>query len=306
MSKVGIIGAGLVGSTAAHILALRGSCDEIVLLDKDTEKAKAQAADVANAALLNRGARVWAGDYAAMAGAQIVVLTAGIRQRGGMSRSELLVENAPVLRRIVPRVLEVAPEAVVLVATQPVDLMTEIVRRAVGASREPRVLGLGTVLDSMQLRAAVAEHLGIDPSHVHGYAIGEEGESTVLVWSSVNVAGIPIVEFVRQRKLSWDHREQMAIAERVRRGDRRMLEGKGAISYGVGAALARVVEAVLSDSQSILTVSAHSPQYGVALSLPRLIGSGGIVTELHLPLSTEEQLHLDVLVSSHKGILESL
>ena len=306
MSKVAIIGAGLVGGTTAHTLALRGSCEEIVLLDSDPDKAQAQAADVAAAATLHRGVRVYSGSFAQIEGAKVVVLAAGLRQKSGLSRSELIASNASIFREVVPKILAAAPTAVILVATQPVDPLTELTYRLVDHQVVPRVLGVGTVLETMQLRAAVAAHLGISTEHVHGYVIGEEGDSALVVWSNLNVAGLPIAEFARQRGASWTVRDQSLITDRVQRSNRRVVEGKGAVTYSVGVAITRVVEAILRDAEIILTVSARNAEGDISLSLPRIVGAGGVSKTFDLPLSSEEQFKLEVLTNSLKNTLERI
>ena len=306
MSKVAIIGAGLVGGTTAHTLALRGSCEEIVLLDSDLDKAQAQAADVAAAATLHRGVRVYSGSYAQIRGAKVVVLAAGLRQKSGLSRSELIASNASIFREIIPKLLEATPSAVILVATQPVDPLTELTYRLVDHQTVSRVLGVGTVLETMQLRAAVAAHLSISTEHVHGYVIGEEGDSALVVWSNLNVAGLPIAEFARQRGASWTARDQALITDRVQRSNRRVVEGKGALTYSVGVAITRVVEAILRDAEIILTVSARNAEGDVSLSLPRIVGAGGVSKTFDLPLSQEEQFKLEILINSLRSSLERI
>ncbi len=304
MSKVAVIGAGLVGATTAHTLALRGSCEEVVLLDNDREKAQAQAVDVAAAATLHRGMRVYSGGYDHLVGAQVVVLAAGVRQKSGESRTELYSSNAPIFREVVPRVLEVAPEAVFLVATQPVDPLTQLTTQLAGEGRAPHVLGVGTVLETMQLRAAVAAHLEVSPEHVHGYVIGEQGDSALVVWSNLNVAGLPVEIFASQRGKAWTLHDQAIITDRVQRSNRRVVEGKGAIAYSVGVAIARVIEAILRDAQVVLTVSASEPTKGISYSLPRLVGARGITATIDPMLSEEESFKLEVLLSGMKGAFE--
>ena len=306
MSKVGVVGSGLVGSTTAHTLALRGACDEIVLVDSDTEKAQAQAADVAAAATLHRGMRVYSGDFAQLRGAEVVVLAAGLRQRGGLSRSELFLSNASIFQEVIPQVVEAAPNAVMVVATQPVDPLTELATRLVGEGRAARVLGVGTVLETMQLRAAVANHLGVSTEHVHGYVVGEEGDSALVVWSNLNVAGLPIGYFAQQRGKSWTYHDQALITDRTQRSNRRVVEGKGAIAYSAGVAIARVVEAVLRDSQVVLTVSARDPQQGISYSLPRLVGRSGVIATIDPHLSEEEKFRLEVLLNSLRNTFEKV
>lgn len=304
MSKVAVIGSGLVGATTAHTLALRGSCDEVVLLDSDREKAQAQAVDVAAAATLHRGMRVYSGSYAQLEGSQVVVVTAGMRQKSGESRGELFASNALVFQEVIPQVLEVAPEAILLVATQPVDPLTELTTRLVGPHRARRVLGVGTVLETMQLRAAVAAHLEVSPEHVHGYVIGEQGDSALVVWSNLNVAGLPVDAFAAQRGKTWTAHDQALITDRVQRSNRRVVEGKGAISYSIGVAIVRVIEAILRNALLVLTVSAHDPHKGISYSLPRLVGSGGVAATIDPMLSRQESFKLEVLLNSLKSTFE--
>lgn len=306
MSKVAVIGSGLVGATTAHTLALRGSCEEIVLLDSDQEKAQAQAADVAAAATLHRGVRVYSGTFPQLEGAQVVVLAAGLRQHGGLGRSELFISNARIFRELVPQILEVAPQAVILVATQPVDPLTEFATRLANHQRTANVLGVGTVLETMQLRAAVAAHLEVSTEHVHGYVIGEEGDSALVVWSNLNVAGLPVSDFAEQRGKTWMPRDQAIITDRVQRSNRRVVEGKGAITYSVGVAIARVVEAILRNSQVVLTVSARDAERGISYSLPRLVGARGLIATIDPKLSPEESFKLEVLLNSLKNTFERI
>lgn len=306
MSKVAVIGSGLVGATTAHTLALRGSCEEIVLLDSDQEKAQAQAADVAAAATLHRGVRVYSGSYAQLEGAQVVVLAAGLRQHGGLGRSDLFTSNARIFRELVPRVLAVAPEAVLLVATQPVDPLTEFATRLANHPQAAHVMGVGTVLETMQLRAAVAAHLEVSTEHVHGYVIGEEGDSALVVWSNLNVAGLPVDQFAQQRGKSWTLRDQAIITDRVQRSNRRVVEGKGAITYSVGVAIARVAEAILRNSQMVLTVSARDAEREISYSMPRLVGARGVIATIDPQLSPEESFKLEVLLNSLKNTFEKI
>jgi L-lactate dehydrogenase len=304
MSKVAVIGSGLVGATTTHTLALRGSCEEVVLLDTDREKAQAQAVEVAAAATLLRGMRVYSGTYEQIADAQVVVLAAGVRQRSGQSRSELFAGNTRVFQEVLSQVLEVAPEAVILVAAQPVDPLTELTWRLASRRQAAQVLGVGTVLETMQLRAAVAAHLEVSPEHVHGYVIGEQGDSALVVWSNLSVAGLPVEEFAAQRGKTWTLQDRASITDRVQRSNRRVVEGKGAIAYGVGVAVTRVIEAILRDAQMVLTVSAHQPDKGISYSLPRLVGARGVTATINPMLSQEEAFKLEVLLNGMKSTFE--
>ena len=289
--KVGIVGSGLVGSTAAYAMALAGSASEIVLTDLRPELARAQAEDILHATPFAKPVRLAAGDYPQLEGAAVVILACGVGQRPGETRLQLLKRNAAVFREVVPRVLESAPEAILLVASNPVDVITQIVTR-ISALPSSRVIGSGTVLDTARFRALLGEYLEVAPVSVHAYVLGEHGDSEVLVWSSADVGGVPIRNFAGQIDRPFDDRVKSQIDEGVRRAAYRIIEGKGTTYYGIGAGLAKIVQAIRDDERRVLTVSSLTLEVeGVAevtLSLPRVIGRVGVVTQLSPSLSGEE------------------
>lgn len=292
--KVGIVGAGFVGAAAANALALRHVASEVVLVDLNETKAAAEAADVAHVTPFSAPVRVTAGGYGSLAGATVVVLTAGAAQRPGQSRMDLLQTNARIMSSIVPEVVAHAADAVLLVATNPVDVMTRVAElRAVeqGVPAE-RVFGTGTMLDTARFRQIVAAWIGVDVTHVHGYVVGEHGDSEVLVWSSLDVAGGPLAEFVAAMGGTFTDRDRAQIEDEVVNAAARIIEGKGATYYGVAAAIARAVEVVLRNRRSILSVSAWSPEYRCALSLPRLVSGDGVVRELGVSMDDDERARL--------------
>ena len=307
--KVGIVGSGLVGATAAYALVMRGIGREIVLVDAKKERAKAEADDIMHAVPFARPLDVRAGEYADLAGCQAVILSAGVAQRPGETRLELLTRNAAVFSEIVPKVLDSAPNAVLVVATNPVDVMTHVAAqtaRARGAEKG-RVLGSGTMLDSARFRSLLGKLVGVDSQHVHAYVIGEHGDSEVLTWSLVTIAGVRYVDYCHRRDMSLDSGTIRRVDERVRRAAYTIIEGKGATYYGVGSALARIVEAIQHDQRAILTVCA--PIEGmpglenVTLSLPRLVGSSGAGDMVPLPLDNVEQ---QALLASAARIREAI
>jgi len=296
--KVGIVGTGFVGSTAAYAMVMRGVGREIVLVDQNAARAAAEADDIRHAVPFAHALEVRAGGYADLAGANAVVLCAGVGQKPGESRLQLLKRNAAVFAQVVPAVLAAAPGAVLVVATNPVDVMTHLAARiAAAAGVAPgRVLGSGTTLDTARFRSLIGARCGVDPHHVHGYVVGEHGDSEVLTWSLVTVGGMPLDEFARLRGVDLSDPVRREIDEKVRRAAYTIIAGKGATYYGVGSALARVVEAVLHDQRSILTVCAPTADVeGVAdvtVSLPRLVGGGGVAETFPLPLSPDEHTQL--------------
>jgi len=293
--KVGIVGAGAVGSTAAYALVLQGTASDIVLVDLNTKLAEAQAQDIQHATPFAWSSRVRAGGYADLAGSQVVVLAAGAAQRPGDSRLDLLERNAAVFRQIVPAVLDNAPDAVLLVASNPVDVVTDIVARLSGLPAG-RVFGSGTILDSARFRALLAEHLGISPTSVHAYVLGEHGDSEVLWWSGATAGGIPVAEVAAQLGRPLDAAARATIDESVRRAAYRIIDGKGATWFGIGAGLSRIIRAINKDERLLLSVSALTPEIegiaDVTLSLPRIVGAGGVLETLNPDFSDEERVAL--------------
>jgi L-lactate dehydrogenase len=293
--KIGIVGAGSVGATAAYAIALRGSATDVVLVDLRPDKAEAEAEDVAHATPFSARVRVAAGGYEDLAGSRLVVLTAGVAQQPGETRLDLLRRNADVFDAVVPEVLRHAPESMLVVATNPVDAMTALAERYGAEVGLPpgHVFGTGTMLDTARLRQAVARHVGVDAQHVHGYVVGEHGDSEVLAWRSLDVAGRPVAEAAAMLGVTWSEADRERIEGDVVGAADRIIAGKGATYYGVGAAIARAVEVVLRDQRAILTVSATEPSFGCALSLPRLVGGGGVLQTLGVDLDVEERRRLD-------------
>ncbi|EPY02236.1 L-lactate dehydrogenase [Magnetospirillum fulvum] len=293
--KVGIVGAGAVGSTAAYALVLQGTASDIVLVDLNTKLAEAQAQDIQHATPFAWSSRVRAGGYADLAGSEVVVLAAGAAQRPGDSRLDLLERNATVFRQIVPAVLDNAPDAVLLVASNPVDVVTDIVARLSGLPAG-RVFGSGTILDSARFRALLAEHLGISPTSVHAYVLGEHGDSEVLWWSGATAGGIPVAEVADQLGRPLDDAARATIDESVRRAAYRIIDGKGATWFGIGAGLSRIIRAINKDERLLLSVSALTPEIegiaDVTLSLPRIVGAGGVLETLNPAFSDEERAAL--------------
>jgi L-lactate dehydrogenase len=310
--KVGIVGSGLVGSTAAYALLMRGVGREIVLVDKSEARAAAEADDIRHAVPFAHPLEVRAGGYADLAGCRAVVLCAGVGQKSGETRLHLLRRNAAVFREVVPAVLKHAPEAVVLVATNPVDVMTHLAARFAAEAGAPagRVFGSGTTLDTARFRSLLGTHCGVDAHHVHGYVVGEHGDSEVLTWSLVTVGGMPLEGFARMRGVELSDAVRGDVDEKVRRAAYTIIGGKGATYYGIGSALARIVDAVLHDQRSILTVCAPTADVAgvkdVTVALPRLVGGAGVIETFPLPLSEAEEGRLRASAGVIRQALDEL
>jgi L-lactate dehydrogenase len=289
--KVGIVGAGMVGSTAGYALALTGTASEVVLVDMNRALALAQAQDIAHATPFHSATKVSAGGYDALEGAGVVILAAGVSQKPGEDRLSLLERNAEVFRSIVSAVLSVAPDAILLVASNPVDIMTDIATRLSGLAPQ-RVIGSGTILDTARFRTLLGRHLGISSQSVHAYVLGEHGDSEVLTWSNALAGSVSVASFAQQVGKPLTEAIRLDIDDNVRNAAYRIIEGKGATYYGIGAGLQRIVKAIALDQRAVLSVSMVTPEVegivDVALSLPRVIGASGVLADLFPDLDDEE------------------
>ena len=293
--KVGVVGSGAVGSAAAYAMVLRGSASEVVLVDSRAEKAAAEAEDIAHAVPFTSRTRVRAGDYADLGGSALVVLAAGVQQGPGEDRPALLERNAVIVQQVVPRVLGHAPESIMVVATNPVDAITVVagdIRRGSGLATTS-VFGTGTMLDTARLRQAVARHFRVDAQHVHGYVVGEHGDSEVVVWSGLTVSAMPASEMATILGVEWNEDVCRRLDDDVIGAAQRIIAGKGATAFGIGAVIARIVEVVLRDQRAILTVTAFDKEFGCALSLPRLVDGTGVTRTIGARMNDDERRRLD-------------
>ena len=310
--KIGVVGSGLVGSTSAYALVLRGAADEVVLVDANPQRAQAEADDIFHAVPFAGTADVRAGSYPELAGSSLVVLAAGVNQKPGETRLELLGRNAAVFREVVPQVLRHAPGALLLVATNPVDVMTHLACHFAEREGIPRgrVLGSGTTLDTARFRTLIARHVGVHPQHVHGYVVGEHGDSEVLTWSVATVAGFPLPAFAARRGVAFDEGTRAAIDAGVRRAAYRIIAGKGATYFGIGGALVRIAQGLLGGQRAILTVSSRQAEVegveDVTLSLPQLIGQDGVLEGYLPPMDAAERGALRRSAEVLRSLLDGL
>jgi L-lactate dehydrogenase len=292
--KVGIVGSGLVGATAAYSLVMRGIGREVVLVDQDTLRAEAEAADIRHAVPFSHPLEVRAGRYEDLRHSRVVLLCAGVGTKVGGSRLELLSRNARVFREIVPRVLAEVPDAVIVVATNPVDVMTHLAASMASTQGwgPGRVLGSGTTLDTARFRSVLGLHCGVDARHVHGDVIGEHGDSELFAWSLVTVAGMPLAQFARLRGAILSDETQQHVENQVRKAAIAIKTGKGSTCYGIGCALAHITGVILHDQRSLMTVCAPIDEIldvsNVTLSLPRLVGGTGVMETFRPSLSDNE------------------
>ena len=312
--KVGIVGAGKVGATAAYAMVMKGVGREIVLVDLDKVRTEAEAMDIRHAIPFSARMLVRSGDYEDLKNSDLVVITAGTKQPpgSGITRLDLLEKNAAIFKQIIPNIIKYAPNAVLLVATNPVDIMTHIAAKIAEEHGMPkgRVLGTGTTLDTARFRSLLSQKMNIDSHHIHGYVLGEHGDSEIFAWSSTYIGVIPIDDFCKQWGIKFDEDDKIFVEEQVREAGYKILDGKGATYYGIGAAITRVARAILRDERSLLTVCAPMDNlYGVkdvTVSMPNMVGGEGVLHRLDLPLNMHEERSLIASATLISDLIKSI
>jgi L-lactate dehydrogenase len=270
----------------------RGLATELVLIDRDTARAEGEAMDLQHGLPFVRNMRIRAGDYPDLADADVIVICAGANQKPGETRLDLLTKNAGVFRQIVPRVLEVNHTGIIVIATNPVDILTQISADIVGLT-SGRVIGSGTILDTARFRTLLGAHYGLDPRSVHAYIVGEHGDTAVPLWSSADIGGVPLAKFTGPNGRGFDQTALDAIFEQTRTAAYQIIQRKQATYYAIGLGLLTVIEAILRDQHTVLTVSSPlNGQVGVSgmsISLPTVVGRRGVMQVLELPMSDAER-----------------
>jgi L-lactate dehydrogenase len=307
--KVAIVGAGAVGSSFAYALAQKGLADEICLVDANSDLAEGQALDLAHGLPFYPPVQILAGDKKDYADAGAIVITAGAKQNPGESRLNLLQRNASIVEAIVDDIVSENSQAVILVTTNPVDILTHVALKRSGWTKN-RVIGSGTVLDSARFRYLISQYCNVDVGNVHAYILGEHGDSEVPAWSMTNVAGVPVDEYAPKNGRGDWHTERERIAREVKESAYHIINYKGATYYAIGMALTRIVGAILQDQQSVLTISTFlDGEYGikdVCLGVPCVLGQNGVVSVVEVSLVREEQKALEKSANTLREALNSL
>jgi len=307
--KVAVVGVGFVGASFAYSLMIHGTVSEIVLIDIDKKRAEGEAMDLNHGLSFVQPTRIWAGDYPDCEGADIVVIAAGLAQKPGESRLELVDRNVGIFRQIIPRIKEYNKECILLIATNPVDVMTYASLKLSGLPRS-RVIGSGTILDTSRLRYLLGEYLRVDPRNVHAYIIGEHGDSEVPVWSLANVAGTRLKDYCPVCGQKYDEQYLNTIFEQVKNAAYKIIELKGRTYYAIGLGLTRIVESIIRDENAVLTVSSLLQDYygvsDICLSVPTIVNRNGVREVLKLPLEEEEIKKFQDSASILKNITRSL
>ncbi|MBL8206210.1 MAG: L-lactate dehydrogenase [Blastocatellia bacterium] len=310
-TRVAIVGVGNVGATFAYALLLSGLAAEIVLIDENRKKAEGEAMDLNHAIHFSHPTRIWAGDFQDCAGATVTVIAAGANQKPGETRLDLVKKNAVIFRQIVPEVARHNPDGILLIATNPVDVLTYTSLQLSGLPPQ-RVIGSGTILDTSRFRYLLSQHFGVDPRSVHGFIIGEHGDSEVPVWSLANIAGMRLRDFCTAQGVAYDETAMEEIFRQTRDAAYHIISRKGATYYAVAAGMMRLVEAILRNQNTVLSASSLIENYygisDVCLSLPTVINRNGVERVLRLALSKQEiaavQHSAEVLRTTYAQIRE--
>jgi L-lactate dehydrogenase len=307
-TKLGIVGAGAVGAAAAIAGCMRGVARELVLIDKDAARAKGVATDLRYGIPLWPLVDVRAGDYDDLAGAGLVVITAGVNEKAGgatdrndpLGRLRLLDANVEIFQDIVPKIVAVAPDAVILVVANPPEPLVEIARHLAG---HDRVLSTSTLLDTQRFRFHLAERFGVSPASVDAQVIAEHGTFSVFLWSAARIGGKRVVDLLRERGIAFEEFRR-SIERDVRYANIAIIEGIGASQFGIGMVTARVAEIVLRDECALIPVGSYNAEYGVTLSLPSIVGRDGVSEVVWPELSDEEREGVAASATRLKSVVE--
>ncbi len=307
--KCAIIGCGNVGATTAFALAESSLFSELVLIDINKKRAEGEADDINHALPFISPMDIYAGDYSDLSDANIIIITAGVSQKPNETRIDLARSNARVFQSIVKNISIYNSSAIILVVTNPVDVLTYVTLMISGFPRN-RVIGSGTVLDTSRLKYLVGRHLGVDPRNVHSFIIGEHGDSELAVWSSANVSGVDLDRFCESCHRNCSKKALYSLFDDVRTSAYRIIEAKGATYYAIAASVRRIVSAIMLDENAILPVSTLlSGEYGledVCLGVPCVVGERGIKQVLEIPLDNEEALKLEESAKKIKEVTDTL
>jgi L-lactate dehydrogenase len=307
IQKAAVIGCGFVGASIAYTLMQKGIFSELVLIDAVMEKAEGEAMDISHGLPFAHAMDIYAGTYADIEDASILIITAGANQKEGETRLDLVQKNAGIMRSIIGNIRKTAFDGLLLIVSNPVDILTEVALRESGYPEE-RVIGSGTVLDTARLKYLISEELEIDSRNVHAFIVGEHGDSELAVWSCANIYGIPVEKFAELRRQKGFSEEMKEIYCSVRDSAYEIIARKHATYYGIAMAVCRICAAIVRDEQSIMPVSSlMQGEYGledVVLSIPAVVDANGIETVVPIELSEKELAQLKSSAEILKKIIK--
>lgn len=308
-SKISVLGAGNVGATIAYTFAVDGTCSDVVLVDINEAKAKGEAMDIRHGISLSHNIDIKDGTYDDIAGSDIVVVTLGMARKPGQTRIDLTQNNVNIIKQVMPKVAEIAPDAVYVVVSNPIDILTYTILKCTNL-KASQVVGSGTVLDSSRLRSAIAEKAEISPKSIHAYVFGEHGDTSFVPWSTTNIGGMNIFDYWKSMGRSEEELDTNAIEEGVRVAGAEVIKRKGATFYAIALSVNKICDTILRDSNSILTVSTMANgRYGiddVCLSLPCIVNGHGIAGEINPPLLDEELAKLQKSADALKNVISQI
>ena len=291
-ARVAVIGTGFVGSTFAYTVVLSGLVSDLVLIDVNRVKAEGDAMDLNHGLAFARPMRIWAGDYEDVATADVIVIAAGASQKPGETRLDLVRKNTVIFREIIGKIMAHDPKGIILIATNPVDILTYATLKFSGLP-PARVIGSGTILDTARFRYLLGLYADVDPRSVHAYIIGEHGDSELAVWSLASIGPMPMADFCRSSGRPYSSETVEGIFHAVRDAAYSIIEKKGSTHYAIAMGLMRIVEAILRDQHSVLSVSTLLTDFhgvsDICLGVPCVVNTTGIDRVLDLPLSAEEE-----------------
>ncbi len=300
MSKISVVGAGAVGTATAYALLIKEVASDIVLYDIATEKVEAEVLDLAHGTLFTGFSRISGGsDIKVTANSDLIIVTAGAKQKPGQTRLDLAATNAEIFKKILPELLTHSPNAIFLLVTNPCDVLAVVAQRISGLPAN-RIFASGTVLDSARLRWVIAERFKVSNNSVHAYIVGEHGDSEFSLWSQTRIGPVPITEWELSPGTFITQQELDQIALDVKNAAYKVIAGKGATNYAIGLSATRIAQAILTDSNDVLSVSSVLENYqgvsGVALSVPTIVNRQGATRAVEVPMTKAE--HAKFLASA--------
>ena len=310
--KIAILGTGNVGATIAYTLAFSGICSEIVLVDINKEKAEGEALDIAQCAACEPSVRIWSGDYKDVKGSDVVVVTFGIARKPDQTRLDLAKVNIGILKSVMPNVAKIAPKALYVIVSNPVDVLTYTTIKCTGLPKN-QVIGTGTLLDTNRLSQAIASYCKVDITNVNSFVFGEHGDACIVPWSLCSVSGLPLKTYcktflgVSDRKLAC---ELDSIYSGMVKSGAKVIKAKGATYYAIAASVYKLIRALLSDTDTVLPLSTLlSGEYGakdLCMGVPCVVGGSGLKKVLELPITKEEQAAFDQKIASLNATYDAL
>lgn len=306
-TKITILGAGNVGASVAYTFAVAGTCSDVVLVDINKAKAKGEAMDIRQGVSFGHNVEVYDGNYEDAKDSDIVVVTLGLARKPGQTRLDLAQTNVNIIKEVMPQVAKYAPDAIYVVVSNPVDVLTYTILKCTNLSPQ-QVIGSGTALDTSRLRSSIADHVGLSPNSIHAYVFGEHGDSSFIPWSITNIAGVPMDEYCADQQHADINKDE--IIEEVRAAGAEVIKRKGATFYAIAMSVNKICDSILRDSKNIITVSTLiNDKYGindVCLSLPCVIGSNGIEKEVSPNMTEDEMEKLRNSAAALRTVLDQI